>query len=65
MAAKEILFGLKARDSMMRGVNVLADAVSCTLGPRAATSSSRKASARPRDEGRRDRREGNRTSRRF
>ncbi len=34
MAAKEILFGLKARDSMMRGVNILADAVACTLGPK-------------------------------
>jgi len=34
MAAKELLFGLKARDSMMRGVNLLADAVACTLGPK-------------------------------
>jgi len=34
MAAKEIRFGVKARDSMMRGIDVLADAVSCTLGPK-------------------------------
>jgi len=34
MAAKEIRFGVKARDSMMRGIDVLADAVACTLGPK-------------------------------
>ncbi len=34
MAAKEIRFSVDARDRMMRGVNLLADAVSCTLGPK-------------------------------
>ncbi len=34
MAAKELRFSLKAREGMMRGVNVLADAVSVTLGPK-------------------------------
>jgi len=34
MAAKEVKFGLDARDRMVRGVNVLADAVKVTLGPK-------------------------------
>ncbi len=34
MAAKEIRFGVKARDSMMRNIDVLADAVACTLVPK-------------------------------
>ncbi len=34
MAAKEIRFSLDARGRMMEGVNVLADAVSVTLGPK-------------------------------
>ncbi|HBM91030.1 MAG TPA: molecular chaperone GroEL, partial [Rhodospirillaceae bacterium] len=34
MTAKEIRFSVDARDRMMRGVNLLADAVSCTLGPK-------------------------------
>ena len=34
MAAKEIAFGQKARNSILNGVNVLADAVKVTLGPR-------------------------------
>ncbi len=34
MAAKEIRFKIDARDSILRGVNVLADAVSVTLGPK-------------------------------
>ena len=34
MAAKELQFGLEARDKMMRGVNALADAVKVTLGPK-------------------------------
>ena len=34
MAAKEVKFGLDARDEMVRGVNVLADAVKVTLGPK-------------------------------
>lgn len=34
MAAKEVLFGLSARDKMQKGVNLLADAVKVTLGPK-------------------------------
>ncbi len=34
MAAKEILFDQKARDSILQGVNALADAVKVTLGPK-------------------------------
>ncbi|TCS42081.1 chaperonin GroEL [Reinekea marinisedimentorum] len=34
MAAKEVLFGLSARDKMQIGVNLLADAVKVTLGPK-------------------------------
>jgi chaperonin GroEL len=34
MAAKEVLFGEHARARMLRGVNILADAVKVTLGPK-------------------------------
>jgi chaperonin GroEL len=34
MAAKEIRFGAEARGKILRGVNLLADAVTVTLGPR-------------------------------
>ncbi len=34
MAAKQILFNVDARDRMMQGVNILADAVAVTLGPK-------------------------------
>lgn len=34
MAAKEVKFDVDARDRMLRGVNVLADAVKVTLGPK-------------------------------
>ena len=34
MAAKEVLFGDSARTRMLRGVNILADAVKVTLGPK-------------------------------
>ena len=34
MAAKEIKFGRTAREKMLRGVDVLADAVKVTLGPK-------------------------------
>ncbi len=33
MAAKDVKFGNDARVKMLRGVNVLADAVKVTLGP--------------------------------
>ncbi len=34
MAAKEVKFGADARDRMLRGVNILADTVKVTLGPK-------------------------------
>src|SRR5215207_3557363 len=34
MTAKEIMFSFEARDSMLRGIDTLANAVSVTLGPR-------------------------------
>ena len=34
MAAKEVVFGENARSRMLRGVNILADAVKVTLGPK-------------------------------
>ena len=34
MAAKQIIFNVDARDRMMQGVNMLADVVSVTLGPK-------------------------------
>ncbi|MEZ5566778.1 MAG: TCP-1/cpn60 chaperonin family protein [Halioglobus sp.] len=38
MAAKDVYFGDDARVQMLRGVNVLADAVKATLGPKGQTS---------------------------
>ena len=35
MAAKDVKFNSDARDRMLRGVNILADAVKVTLGPKA------------------------------
>jgi chaperonin GroEL len=34
MAAKEIMFDVRAREAMLKGVNTLADAVKVTLGPK-------------------------------
>ena len=34
MAAKEIKYGAKAREKMMKGVDTLADAVKVSLGPK-------------------------------
>ena len=34
MAAKDVKFNTDARDRMLRGVNILADAVKVTLGPK-------------------------------
>ncbi len=47
MAAKHVVFADDARAKIVRGVNVLADAVKVTLGPRAATWCWSAASARP------------------
>jgi chaperonin GroEL len=35
--AKEIAFGLQAKKEMMKGINKLADAVECTMGPKGST----------------------------
>ena len=32
--AKEVIFGAEARDKMLKGVDILADAVKVTLGPK-------------------------------
>jgi len=34
MAAKEIRYDQKAREALLKGVNILADAVKVTLGPK-------------------------------
>ena len=34
MAAKDVKFDTDARDRMLKGVNILADAVKVTLGPK-------------------------------
>ena len=34
MAGKEVKFSTDARDRMLKGVNILADAVKVTLGPK-------------------------------
>lgn len=34
MSAKEVKFGIDAREKMVRGINILADAVKVTLGPK-------------------------------
>jgi chaperonin GroEL len=34
MAAKEVRFGAAAREKMLRGIDILADAVKVTLGPK-------------------------------
>jgi chaperonin GroEL (HSP60 family) len=34
MAAKEVKFSVEARDKMLRGVDILANAVRVTLGPK-------------------------------
>jgi chaperonin GroEL len=34
MTAKDVYFGDKARSRMLKGVNILADAVKATLGPK-------------------------------
>ena len=38
MASKDVKFGVDARDRMLRGVDILANAVRVTLGPKGATS---------------------------
>jgi chaperonin GroEL (HSP60 family) len=47
MAGKQIVYAEEARAKILAGVNKLAQAVKVTLGPPAASSSSKNPSARP------------------
>ena len=61
MAAKEVKFGADARARMLRGVDILADAVKVTLGPKGRNVVLDKSFGAPRiDQGRRHRRQGDR-----
>ena len=60
MAAKEVLFDVKAREKLARGVDKLANAVKVTLGPKGRNVAHRKGLRRSRHhQGRRDRGQGN------
>jgi hypothetical protein len=63
MAAKDVKFNTDARDRMLRGVNILADAVKVTLGPKGRNVVIDKSFGAPHHQGRCDRRQGNRTGR--
>ena len=64
MAAKEVKFGTDARDRMLKGVNILADAVKVTLGPKGRNVVIDKSFRRPPlHQGRRFGRQGNRAGR--
>ena len=64
MAAKNVRFGQDARDKILKGVNVLADAVKVTLGPKGRNVVIDEVFGAPIDHQRRcDRRQGNRTRR--
>ena len=61
MAAKEVKFSTDARARMLRGVDILADAVKVTLGPKGRNVVIEKELRRsPDHQGRRHRRQGNR-----
>jgi chaperonin GroEL len=47
MAAKEVKFSTDARSKMLKGIEILNNAVKVTLGPKAATWCSTRASAPP------------------
>ena len=47
MAAKDVKFGADAREQMLRGVDILADAVKVTLGPKGRNVVIERASAHP------------------
>ena len=44
--AKQIVTGTNSRQAILRGVNILADAVKITLGPKGAMQSSKRSSVR-------------------
>jgi hypothetical protein len=61
MAAKDVKFSRDARERMLRGVNILADAVKVTLGPKGPQRRHRQVVRRTaHHQGRRHRRQGNR-----
>ena len=61
MAAKDVRFSADARERMMRGVDILANAVKVTLGPKGRNVILEKSFGAPRvDQGRRHRRQGDR-----
>ena len=61
MAAKDVKFSQDARERMLRGVDILANAVKVTLGPKGRNVVLGKVVRRPaRHQGRRDRRQGDR-----
>ncbi|SDB72515.1 hypothetical protein SAMN03159422_04496 [Agrobacterium fabrum] len=63
MAAKEVKFNTDARERMLRGVDVLANAVKVTLGPKGRNVVIDKSFGAPHHQGRRFGRQGNRTGR--
>ena len=64
MAAKEVRFGTAAREKMLRGIDILADAVKVTLGPKGRNVLLDKSYGGPADQqGRGCGREGNRACR--
>ena len=64
MAAKEVRFSVDARDKMLRGVDILANAVRVTLGPKGRNVVLDKSFGAPaHHQGRRHRRQGDRARR--
>ena len=61
MSAKDVKFAQDARERMLRGVDILANAVKVTLGPKGRNVVLEKSfGAPPHHQGRRDRRQGDR-----
>jgi chaperonin GroEL len=61
MSAKEVRFSVDARDRMLRGIDILNNAVKVTLGPKGRNVVLDKSFGRsPHHQGRRYRRQGNR-----
>ena len=64
MAAKDVRFSIDARDRMLRGVDILTNAVRVTLGPKGRNVVLDKSYGAPaHHQGRRYRRQGDRTRR--
>ena len=60
MPAKEVKFAQDARERMLHGVDILANAVRVTLGPKGRNVVLEKSFGAPHHQGRRDRRQGDR-----